>query len=260
MSSLDLLLRDVLKTPTSDIPRLAYADAIASTDPDRSDFIRTQLRLVHSWNNPQIPDHEQLRLYDRSNQLVEQFGSKWAGEVAQYAHGWEYRRGFMELIKIDAKRLLDHAERLFELAPIEHVDLTAAAAHMQSLSKCQWLARLKSLGLGRNELTDADAAALAGSRFAKGLRWLDLSLNRIDRVGAEAVCASPNLSSLRYLAFHGNLVDPTDRIGAVDSLDGSVREIEHSRLGAELEASYGPKPFLHIDPIAVLDYPPDRFR
>ena len=259
MSSTEGLLRSVLDSPASDVARLAYADAIASTDPDRAEFIRTQIRLAQSWNNPSVSDREQVALYDRSNKLIETFGRKWADTLAHYADGWQFRRGFVELIKTDAMRFVDRAEALFRLAPIAHADLTNAAGHVARLAQCPALQRLRSVGLGRNNLTDADAVLLAQSPFVTELRWLDLSLNRIGRDGAEAICCSPQLRSLRYLAFHGNPVDPTDRIGAVDPLDGSVTEIEQSPFGAELEAKHGRMPFLHVDPTVVGDYPPDRF-
>ena len=93
----------------------------------------------------------------------------------------------------------------------------------------------KALNLRDAGMTDADVVRLAASDRPRDLLWLDLSFNDLTVVSLEAIATSPNMASLRYLGFAGNLVpSPVDAF-AVDSMDGSIIEWWSTEEGRRLE-------------------------
>jgi hypothetical protein len=59
--------------------------------------------------------------------------------------------------------------------------------------------RLSSLGLRNSEIADELAVYLAQQPWLAGLHTLDLSMGTLGDRGAEALCASPYVGSLRVL-------------------------------------------------------------
>lgn len=77
-STESMLLRAVLESPGDDTPRLAYADEIEATQPERAEFIRVQLALAKEED-----ESASLVLHAREQQLwdankCEWFGDNWA--------------------------------------------------------------------------------------------------------------------------------------------------------------------------------------
>ena len=248
MANLDALRDAVVAAPVDDAPRVAYADAIASTDPDRAEFIRLQLALAR-WRKTHEDPPERVTSSTRSRNLLDRHERAWSADVRPLVDECGFLRGFVELVELDAAKFLATAPELYRRAPILHLELTGVKAVAAQLFASPHLDRIESLSLLRNKLDDADAAVLASSPHLGRLAWLDVGLNAIGPAGLEALAASMHLPRLGYVGLAGNPVDdPTPR-----HADG----YEHTSAAAEaLMAKHGRRAWLDATQRPV--WPPDR--
>lgn len=246
MADLTALLKAVVDAPADDAPRLAYADAVAASDPERAELIRIQLALSRARKAHTALDDGSL---SREFALIRAHGEAWAAGVRPLVAKWQYLRGFVEVATLDAAAFLANAGELYRRAPVLHLDLTGAAPVAAQLFSSPHLARIRSLKLAGNALGDAEAALLARSPQLAGLAWLDLSRNKIGAAGLEAIAASDRLPGLGYLGFAANAIDdPTPQ--HADEYDAE------SAVARQLQASYGPRAWL--DARTRSTWPPPR--
>jgi uncharacterized protein (TIGR02996 family) len=244
--------RRVTDSPRDDAPRLAYADAVEASDPERAELIRIQitdarLRAAH-WpierRFSEYPDH-----YRREQGLIWRRGAEWAADIRPLVSAWHFGRGFPEIISVDAAAFLEVAPELYRRAPVLDLNLSGVLPVARELFASPHLARIRSLYLVREQLGDDEAIALASSPHLGALEWLNLGANRIGSAGLDALAASAGLPRLGYLGFSGNAVaDPTPR--HADEWDADTAE------ATELQARFGPRDWLSARPRML--WPPDR--
>src|SRR3984957_1091356 len=242
------LYQRVVSAPLDDTPRLAYAEAVQDADPERTEFIWMQIeqrRLRRDRSNEERQRELSLRtFYLRSDRSAE-----WAREVRTLVAGYQFFRGFVEAVWMDAATFLARAAELYERAPVLQLYLSDAAPVAQQLFASPYLRRIRGLSLLRCELGDAEAGLIARSPYLSELEWLDLGLNHIGAAGVTALAASAGLPRLGYVDLLGNAIDdPTPR--HADEYDAD------SRFAAELQARYGHREWLSAHTRAV--WPPDR--
>ena len=244
---LDELHDQVVGSPLDDAPRLAYADSVAATDQERAEFIRLQVRLArlrteHDHSEPPDP-------YIREHALITARGSEWAADVRGLVDKWQYLRGFIDVVWMDAAAFLATAHVLYRRAPVLHLNLTGVRPVADELFVSPHLRRIRSLSMIAEKLGDNAAIALAGSPHLAGLEWLDLRNNQIGQAGLEALAASERLPRLGFLGFSGNAADdPTPR---------HADEYDADTVGATaLQSTYGPRDWLSARVRAL--WPPDR--
>jgi uncharacterized protein (TIGR02996 family) len=246
VADLTALLHAVVDAPADDAPRLAYAGAIAATDPERAELIRIQIALARARKARTPLDGPSLR---REHELLDAHGAAWAGDIRSLVAKLQFLRGFVEVVTLDAAAFLARADELYRRAPVLHLDLTGAAPVAAPLFGSPHLARIKSLNLTANALGDAGAALLAGSPHLANLEWLDLSRNQIGAAGLEALAASDRLPRLGYLDFSANAIDdPTPQ--HADEYDAE------STVAKQLQARYGQRAWLDATPRST--WPPPR--
>lgn len=242
------LLRAVLADPDADVPRLEYAQWCAGQrDPAwvaRGEVIRAQLDLDRA--DPQAVATGQLfGLQHRVRELVDAHGDAWAGPIATWADEVRFVRGFVEWIRLPASEFLARGSEIFERAPVRHLDLSAVRDVDEALFETELLAGVRSLAMDRCSLYDIHVQLLAASPHVTTLRWLSVANNKLTLAAAEALAASKNLPSLRFLEFRGNEVDPVEQLG-LDS--GVVVASWMPPEGVALEARHGHLPWLHREP------------
>jgi hypothetical protein len=186
--------------------------------------------------------------------LIERNGRAWAGGVADLVDEYRFRRGLVAQVRMSGEKFLANAAKLFELAPIQHLSVEDPL-DIGALADSPYLAKLGSLAIERrwDAFGDKHAARLAGSRHAANLRWLSLYANAIGDAGVEALAASPYLEKVINLGHGDNPANPTP---VLDDDDGD-RTVRRPPLAAELERTYGKRPWL-TGPTATMDWPPDR--
>ncbi|HEX5288747.1 MAG TPA: TIGR02996 domain-containing protein [Streptosporangiaceae bacterium] len=242
------LYQRVVAAPLDDTPRLAYAEAVQDADPERTEFIWMQIehrRLRRDRSN----EERQRELSLRTAYLRSDRSSEWAREVRTLVAGYQFFRGFVEAVWLDAARFLARAGELYERAPVLQLYLSGAAPVARELFASPHLRRIRGLSLLRCELGDAEAGLIASSPYLSELEWLDLGLNHVGTAGVTALAASAGLPRLGYVGLLGNAVDdPTPQ--HADDYDAD------SLLATELQARYGRREWLSAHSRAV--WPPDR--
>jgi uncharacterized protein (TIGR02996 family) len=242
------LYQRVVAAPLDDTPRLAYAEAVQDADPERTEFIWMQIehrRLRRDRSN----EERQREISLRTAYLKADRSPEWAREVRTLVAGYQFFRGFVEAVWLDAATFLACAAELYERAPVLQLYLSGAAPVARELFASPHLRRIRGLSLLRCDLGDAEAALIAGSPYLSELEWLDLGLNDVGTAGVTALAASAGLPRLGYVGLLGNAIDdPTPQ--HADDYDAD------SRLATELQARYGRREWLSARSRAV--WPPDR--
>jgi uncharacterized protein (TIGR02996 family) len=242
------LYQRVVAAPLDDTPRLAYAEAVQDADPERTEFIWMQIEQ-RRLRRDRVSDERQLEISLRSAYLKADRSAEWAREVRTLVAGYQFYRGFVEAVWLDAATFLARAAELYERAPVLQLYLSGAAPVAQELFASPYLSRIRGLSLLRCELGDAEAGLIANSPYLSELEWLDLGLNHVGAAGVRALAASAALPRLGYVGLLGNaLDDPTPQ--HADDYDAD------SLMATELQARYGRREWLSAHSRAV--WPPDR--
>ena len=242
------LYQRLVSAPLDDTPRLAYAEAVQDADPERTEFIWMQVEQRRLRRDRSRDDRGQ-ELARRTFQLRSDRGTEWAREVRTLVAGYQFFRGFVEAVWLDAATFLARAPELYERAPVLQLYLSGAGPVARELFASPYLRRIRGLSLLRCELGDSEAGLIASSPCLTELEWLDLGLNHIGAAGVTALAASSGLPRLGYVGLRGNAVDdPTPR-----HADGHDAD---SPLAADLQARYGRREWLSTHLRAV--WPPDR--
>jgi uncharacterized protein (TIGR02996 family) len=216
--------------------RLAHADAIEPVDPERARFIRLQCRPDRDAAVATADDDDARR---SENALMVRHGAKWAAHLARHARGWQFVRGFIELVGLDAETFLRVAGRIAAHDPVRHWDLTRAAGRLHEVAAHPVLARARSLSLAGNDLTDDDVRGLARAPRLPELLWLDIGGNpRLGVASLEALAAAPALQALEVVELDG--------IGSRSPLhrpaydwDGTLVTVDRNPIGEALEGGLG---------------------
>src|SRR5262245_36293651 len=114
----EAFLEDIRTHPEDDAPRLVFADWLDERgDADRAELIRVQCELARSG----VDQRRRAELEQRQQQLLAAGEREWAGPLAAWGCIWEFRRGFIEHVRIDTSVFLSHAAVLFAAAPVRSV-------------------------------------------------------------------------------------------------------------------------------------------
>src|SRR4051812_20765462 len=115
MSTQDAFLRAIVESPDDDAPRLVYADWLEDHGGSaRADLIRVQCELARGVRGVR----RRLQLEARQRGLLAEHGRAWARPLAKLVKGWEFRRGFVERVVVEARPFLAQADTIFRLAPV----------------------------------------------------------------------------------------------------------------------------------------------
>jgi uncharacterized protein (TIGR02996 family) len=195
MTEAETLLQAIIADPDDDGVRLVYADWLEEHgDQKRAEFIRTQIRLA------QVPEHNPF--YQEALELRRQFiyGKDFDPTLPKLPEGigWDvaaWRRGFPAAVRAESiLAFLRHAERLFQLAHVEHLELDGRAAgfakQLAQLADSPWLSRLRSLEIHLGDLGPTPMRRLGESPHAQGLRRLALQFGAVTPRGIEAFVGS----------------------------------------------------------------------
>lgn len=241
----------VLAEPGSKAAREALlAEWRAAGDP-RAELLGKQLELAATSYADATVKWRNLSKEIRA--LVAARGREFAGQVADLVDGFDFKRGLVARVTLSGDAWIARAKELLALAPIQHLQLTTPI-DLGKVFAVPELARIRVLDLANlgTAVGNAGAIALAKSRYAANLRFLDLLNDGIGDAGVEALAASPFLERCRYINLAGNPTNPTP---AIDDIDGT-RVPRRPKIAEVLEQTFGAKPWLAL-PAADAAYPPD---
>lgn len=240
--ALEELFQAVIDDPDADAPRLAYAEGCeAAGQRERAQFIRLQVEAAVLARQPA---GEWWRPARRADQMLEPHREEWAGPVGGRVAWYDFYRGFVEVVKLDAGAFLVQAGELYRLAPIRRLVLTGVKPVVGDLFASPYLGRIVQLSMERQGLDDRDLEVLAASPYLGKLAWLDLHWNPITVAGVEALAASSGLGALRYVGLAGTEADAASEVVGED-WDGTLFPNGPGAPGAAIERRHGRKAWLH---------------
>jgi hypothetical protein len=146
-------------------------------------------------------------------------------------------------VQMTAADWITNAEALASIARVTALWLEGGAGRLREVVASPHFARVESLSLYANLVTDDDVRALAASPHARGLRDIDLTRNHLTNAGVEALAASENLKALVACNLASSRCD--DPVDANVSRDANYPIWQPTDFGAALEAKYGRIAWLH---------------
>lgn len=194
----------ILARDHDDGPRLIYADYLdesdVSADRGRADLIRIQCTLAG------LPEHHPHRspLADAEAELLRQFLPTWTDHLRDLAVGFEFRRGLLDAICVDAATFLTKGDELFRRTPVRRLRFLDTGRHVDRLACCPLLAGVRELDLCGNDLGDGGVNVFLRSPHLTALTELDLSFNGIDDGGVRLIARSGAFPRLRALLLTDN--------------------------------------------------------
>jgi uncharacterized protein (TIGR02996 family) len=207
----ETFLQAILDNPDDDVARMAYADwLLEQGDPAsaaRGEFIHVQCQLARRRQGGRSLDDwadadRTPRLEERAQELLLAHGKEWAKPLASRVRTYQFRRGFIDEVSIEANQFLQHAEAILFLAPIQRVRFTTPWS--PAVADCPHLARLSGIDLQRLSMGDAGLRIVLASPHLMRLRSLDLSSDYITDRGAQLLAGSPWLARLTHLNLGNN--------------------------------------------------------
>src|SRR5215469_11329163 len=109
----DAFVQAILANPEDDAPRLIFADWLDERGDPRGDFIRVQCQLARTTTD----DPAKQALLRREYELLAEWEAVWARALIGRVRRWQFRRGFVEQVKLTCRQFLAEADTLFRLAP-----------------------------------------------------------------------------------------------------------------------------------------------
>ncbi len=205
MSDQEGLLAAIRDDPLDDVPRLACADWLEEQggpgEAARAELIRVQLALAGAAEDD--PARPELLLRER--ELLDAHQLRWNEPLADVAAALTFVRGFPEQATLTAEDFLIQGERLFELAPITHLELVEASPVIDQVARSPLLGRLHTLALrGERGLKARGLRALLESPHLARLRKLELAGHGLEREGARLLAEARRLGGLRELLLGYN--------------------------------------------------------
>jgi len=231
MTQEDAFLQAIRDNPEDDTVRLIYADWLQergeATGGARAELIRVQCALVRNGEGP-----ERLSLRQREQELLLQYQAEWERPLHRLGCYCTFERGFVTGVRVEARKFMTGAERLFQVTPLlARVQLYWGAvppherARLTShLTACPHLSRLRHLDLSNNYLGSVGAQALAVCVYFTNLESLNLHANHIGDGGVRALSGAPWLVSIDHLNLSHNDIGP----GGVRSLASSLNDLDSS--------------------------------
>jgi len=241
----------VLAEPGSIAARQALAAHWKANGDPRGRLIEVWLGDREARREGRVAMFERLR--DNIDTALRQYAKAWAGELAEYANEDSYHLGLVAEVWVPGEKFASVAKKLFQLAPVQHVNITAQLGSLAEILGCSELRKLTSFSISNHgaNVADRGANAVAGCAHLSGLRWLGLAYDEITQAGVEALAASPFLAKLAYLSLDGNPCNPIPRVSDYDGF----YQVSRPALAEQLERQYGPRPWL-AEPKDPKNWPP----
>lgn len=230
------LLAAVRAHPDDDTPRLVFADWLderaQGDDAARAALIRVQCRL-----ETLPPSGRERRAAEKEvKALLKAHAKRWTAPLpAALGANWTFRRGFVDGCSISPTHFIQHAELIFQHAPLlRTVRFPHAQSEVTQLAACPFLARLATVDLAQMCTCgqcpiDVELRDLFASKHLGGLSRLSIARDRIDEGMVRALVASESLARLTALDLSGN---PLGAEGA-RALAGAARATRLAELNLE---------------------------
>src|SRR5262249_47417497 len=134
--------------------------------------------------------------------------ARWLGPLRDVLANWEFRRGLLEWVSLDAEAFVEHAEDMFRRGPVREADLEHVGRVLPDLLNGPHLRRLRGLSFGDpsvhgDHLGSDELAALATSPALSGLTAVSLKGHALHPEGVRVMTQAPWLAGLESLNVSG---------------------------------------------------------
>jgi uncharacterized protein (TIGR02996 family) len=103
MTHEEAFLQAIGEQPEDDLPRLVYADWLTDRGDPRGEFIHTQCLLARlAEDDPRRPELEA-----RERDLLARHQEEWLGQVWPLVSRWTFRRGFLDVLAVPARTVIE---------------------------------------------------------------------------------------------------------------------------------------------------------
>lgn len=202
-------LASILANPDDKKARTIYADLLQDRGDPRGEFIALQCaRADLADDDPRVTD-----LDASIAALLKKHKKVWTALGENKGARWEYRRGFVEKLSIDAKDLLANAAQIFAAEPLEELNIWKIDESPTQRGKSRLapildlpLHRIKRLSLARCDLTEDDYAALARATTLASVELLDLTNGGSVDSPIAPLAQATSLPKLRELKLTGAMI------------------------------------------------------
>ncbi len=237
----DPLLDAVLANPGAREPRLAFGKAAGGA---RESFIQLQLTASDAQragkSSPALVEADRL-LATGDRRLA------WANGILERVPEARFLRGFVELLVIDAAKLVIEHRDLYARAPIRHLDVTDARPQLATLFGSAALAPIVGLSFnldgtphGGKPVGDGVVDALLASPHLGNLRFLDLRGQELSAAAMLRLARAPQLAALEVGLLDGLTEDVST------DYDRTITDVRPSDPLAAFEQTVGTRvPWLH---------------
>jgi uncharacterized protein (TIGR02996 family) len=211
MTEQDAFVQAIIESPDDDTPRVIFADWLEDHgQPERAGFIRSQIERQHL----SARDPWEMVLDERELSLLVRFAQPWFAPPSDWNVGSNVlvRRGFPELLNVDAKSLLECADDVFARWPITRLLLTdqrGMALLARQLAQSPFFARIRDLGLYRLFVGREIKTILLSSPHLANLVRLHAGSNQLGDEGLRELARLPSLAGLRELDVSNNEITDT---------------------------------------------------
>ncbi len=193
------LYQQILTQPATDEPRLAYAEVVESEHPEYATLIREQIAQrrdrIAGVEWPAARSIALIRLERELHRAIVPFR-----DFDVPDQSFRIRRGFLETIAVEARRLPRVIKRFAGGFPLRMLYLTGGAEdRIDELGRSPLLPRLVGLSFWGNKIGDDGLRRFLQSPQLTGLRWLDVARAGVTEAGLEALAASGAVPNLRYV-------------------------------------------------------------
>ena len=224
-------LRTILEQPDDDAPRLVFADWLEEHgETPRAEFIRVQVELFRLPKN----SPRRLELSARERELLDRHQRGWIAALGDWVREWDFARGLLEYVRVQAVDFIRHGHLLFEKAAVRKVRLNEATRFLADVAESPVLHHLRWLDLSYNGITADRLSPLLESHSLASLEYLDIGMNRLGQEGLAALAASKRLDKLQALRLHRIGLRDSGAVHLLSTNWQSLRELdlENNNLGA----------------------------
>ncbi len=253
MDHADAFLEDIVAHPDDDAPRLVYADWLEDQDDPagraRADFIRVQYALA------ELPpgDLRRVPLEQRQRDLLLAHEAEWTAGLRDLGvASWEFRRGFVERIRIHPLPLVRNANRIRARHPVRELCLVPSDGFENDYGVEESLAAVPSLPLLEqlclldvSEFDDrAKVLPLLRSPLLGRLEGLGVRAEHVIRDRLSMLSFLPRLKSLRFHQWDSGNGDAEFFQGGCFSSLRRLELMDRGGANAELVAALVSSPHL----------------
>ncbi len=216
MSLESQLFHAMLDDPEDMDLRLVFADWYQEHADPRAEFIQLQIALFrlprqHAWR---------AEMEDRQRDLLKEHRKEWDAPLYQLLNqtplkgqvrsrrglvrGWQYRRGFVEHLSVDAGVIISSFHMFRQLGPLRSLRLWNVPKVLRQFSRWEGLTRFAKLDLRHNPLGDAGLARFFHSPFLENLEELSLVDTELTDLSLDVLTSENRLPALKRLVLSQN--------------------------------------------------------